>query len=116
MKQICLFFSLGKRTGSDECFGGRLAHEVREREWGTDAFESAEVPEYHRGLAWPEAEYGLISLPPLFVEKARAGLRVWAGRTLFVASDVLKKMIIIAPGKERNVRIRILWRSARGRV
>ena len=80
--EICLF---GKRTGSDEGLGGRLAHEMREREWGTDAFERAEVPEYHRGLAWSEAEYGLISLPPLFVEKPRAGLRIWAGRTLRVA-------------------------------
>ena len=80
--EFCLF---GKRTGSDERFGGRLAHEVREREWGTDAFERPEVPEYHRGLAWSEAEYGLISLPPLFVEQACAGLRIWAGWTLRVA-------------------------------
>jgi hypothetical protein len=70
------------RTGSDERFGGRLAYEVREREWGTDAFERAEVPEYHRGLARSEAEDGLVSLPPLFVEKPRASLRIWAGRTL----------------------------------
>jgi hypothetical protein len=55
------------RTGGDECLGGRLAHEVREREWGTDALERAEVPEDHRRLAWPEAEDGLVSLPPLFV-------------------------------------------------
>jgi hypothetical protein len=56
-----------RRTGGDERLGGRLAHEVREREWGTDALERAEVPEYHRRLAWSEAEDGLVSLPPLFV-------------------------------------------------
>jgi hypothetical protein len=37
----------GARTGSDERLGGRLAYEVRECEWGTDALERAEVPEYH---------------------------------------------------------------------
>jgi hypothetical protein len=38
---------LEARTGSDERLGGRLAYEVRECEWGTDALERAEVPEYH---------------------------------------------------------------------
>ena len=70
------------RTGGDERLGGRLAHEVRERERGTDALERAEIPENHRGLAWPESENSLVGLPPLFVEEPRASLRIWAGRTL----------------------------------
>jgi len=51
-----------------EGFGRRLAREVRERQRWADAFERAEVPEYHRGLAGPEAEDGLVGLPPFFVE------------------------------------------------
>jgi len=70
------------RTGGDERFGGRLAHEMGEREWGADALERAQVPEDHRGLARPEAENGLVGLPPFFVEKPRTCLRVWAGWTL----------------------------------
>ena len=70
------------RTGGDERLGGRLAHEVRERERGTDALERAEIPENHRGLAWPESENSLVGLPPLFVEEPRASLRIWAGWTL----------------------------------
>ena len=65
------------RTCGYEGLGRRLACEVREREGWADAFERAEVPEDHRGLAGPEAENGLVGLAPLFVEQSGAGGRLW---------------------------------------
>ena len=56
------------RTRGYEGLGRRLAGKMREREGRADAFEGAEVPEDHRGLAGPEAENCLIGLAPLFVE------------------------------------------------
>jgi hypothetical protein len=70
------------RTCGYEGLGRRLAREVRERERRADAFERAEVPEDHRGLAGPEAENGLVGLAPLFVEQSCANMRVWARRAL----------------------------------
>jgi hypothetical protein len=77
------------RTRGYEGLGRRLACEMREREGRADAFERAEVPEDHRGLAGPEAENGLIGLAPLFVEQSRAGRRLWAGRALDGSSHTL---------------------------
>ena len=65
------------RTRGYEGLRCRLAGEVREREGRADAFERAEVPEDHRGLAGPEAENGLVGLAPLFVEQSGAGRRFW---------------------------------------
>jgi len=75
-----------------EGLGRRLAGEMREREGRADAFERAEVPEDHRGLAGPEAENGLISLAPLFVEQSCASRRLWAGRALDGSSYSLVSM------------------------
>jgi hypothetical protein len=66
------------RTCGDERLGGRLAREMGERERRADAFERAEVSEDHRGLAGPEAEYGVVRLAPFFVEQACAAGRVQA--------------------------------------
>jgi hypothetical protein len=70
------------RTCGYEGLGRCLAGEVRECERRADAFERAEVPEDHRGLAGSEAEDGLVGLAPLFVEQSCAGRRVWARWTL----------------------------------
>jgi hypothetical protein len=117
------------RTCSYKGLSRRLAREVRERERRADAFERAEVPEDHRGLAGPEAENGMIGLAPLFVEQSCAGRRVWARRALEHESLVrvhvhVQKWLFPPADPEKNetrrnnrkgdVRIRILWRFGQG--
>jgi hypothetical protein len=82
---------VNEHTCGDEGLGRRLASEMGERERWTDAFECAEIPEDHRGLAGPEAEYGVVRLTPFVVEKSCAVGRVRARWTLSIGCDVHAK-------------------------
>jgi hypothetical protein len=125
----------GEHTCGDEGLGRRLASEMGERERRTDAFECAEIPEDHRGLAGPEAEYGVVRLAPFVVEQSCAAGRVRARWALSIGCDATRQKkktpLMVSTGvvfrgevggyrevrdkaDEADVRIHILWRFGRG--